>query len=93
VPTRIQRLPKSPIRYLTPFLLQAPSGFEYFDYSICRSWKSNGTGREDCSPNFFARCKDDLLNTMEAATQWIDEQSEEPSKADSNSADTSHEIY
>tara|TARA_A100000171_G_scaffold41131_2_gene41823 strand:+ start:151 stop:501 length:351 start_codon:yes stop_codon:yes gene_type:complete len=72
---------------------QAPSGFEYFDFSITRSWKSKGTGREGYSPNFFARCKDDLLNTIEAATQWIDEQSDEPSKADSKSAETSHQLY
>jgi hypothetical protein len=33
---------------------QAPSGFEYFDFSLSRSWKTQSTGREGYSPNFFA---------------------------------------
>ena len=32
---------------------QAPSGFEYFDFSVSRSWKATTTGKEGYSPNFF----------------------------------------
>ena len=32
---------------------QAPSGFEYYDFSLSRSWKAKSSGREGYSPNFF----------------------------------------
>ena len=51
---------------------QAPSGFEYFDFSISRSWKSTNTGREGYSPNFFASNHEDLQKTIADAAEWIE---------------------
>ncbi len=53
---------------------QSPSGYEYFDFSISRSWKSKSTDREGYSPNFFARNEEDLLNVVKGATSWIADQ-------------------
>jgi hypothetical protein len=50
---------------------QAPSGFEYFDFSLSRSWKTQSTGREGYSPNFFASNLDDLQATIDEAASWI----------------------
>jgi hypothetical protein len=50
---------------------QAPSGFEYFDFSLSRSWKTQSTGREGYSPNFFASNLDDLQATIGEAASWI----------------------
>ncbi len=50
---------------------QAPSGFEYYDFSLSRSWKTQSTGREGYSPNFFAANADDLQATIADATSWI----------------------
>lgn len=50
---------------------QAPSGFEYFDFSLSRSWKTQTTGREGYSPNFFAGNLDDLQATISEAANWI----------------------
>jgi len=53
---------------------QSPSGFEYFDFSLSRSWKSKGTDREGYSPNFFARSEEDLISVVKGATSWIADQ-------------------
>lgn len=50
---------------------QAPSGFEYYDFSLSRSWKTQSTGREGYSPNFFAANVEDLQATVSEAASWI----------------------
>ncbi len=50
---------------------QSPSGFEYFDFSLSRSWKTQKTGREGYSPNFFANNEPELLATINEAASWI----------------------
>lgn len=50
---------------------QAPSGFEYYDFSLSRSWKTNSTGREGYSPNFFAGNIEELHATIAEAASWI----------------------
>ncbi|MEX1026611.1 MAG: hypothetical protein WD049_01195 [Candidatus Paceibacterota bacterium] len=50
---------------------QAPSGFEYYDFSLSRSWKTQSTGREGYSPNFFAANLEDLQATASEAASWI----------------------
>ena len=51
---------------------QAPSGFEYYDFSLSRSWKSQTTDREGYSPNFFSRNEDELKQTISEASAWIE---------------------
>jgi len=50
---------------------QAPSGFEYYDFSLSRSWKTQSTGREGYSPNFFAGNIEELHATIAEASSWI----------------------
>lgn len=50
---------------------QAPSGFEYYDFSLSRSWKTQSTGREGYSPNFFVGNAEALQATVTEATSWI----------------------
>ena len=50
---------------------QAPSGFEYFDFSLSRSWKAKSSGKEGYSPNFFVTNEDDLSAVVKEASTWI----------------------
>lgn len=50
---------------------QSPSGFEYYDFSLSRSWRTQKTGREGYSPNFFANNESELLATINEAASWI----------------------
>lgn len=50
---------------------QSPSGFEYFDFSLSRSWKTQKSGREGYSPNFFANNETELQATINEAASWI----------------------
>ncbi len=50
---------------------QSPSGFEYFDFSLSRAWKSKNAGKEGYSPNFFANNREDLLLVIQDAACWI----------------------
>lgn len=50
---------------------QAPSGFEYYDFSLSRSWKTQSSGREGYSPNFFAANAEELHATIAEAASWI----------------------
>ena len=50
---------------------QAPSGFEYFDFSLSRSWKSKNSGREGYSPNFFVNNSDEIAAVVQEAAGWI----------------------
>jgi hypothetical protein len=52
----------------------APSGFEYFDFSVSRSWKSQNGAREGYSPNFFSNNRDDLVLVIQGAACWIVDQ-------------------
>ena len=55
---------------------QAPSGFEYFDFSVSRSWKATTTGKEGYSPNFFVSNTPALVMVIEEAASWIASQQE-----------------
>lgn len=50
---------------------QAPSGYEYYDFSLSRSWKTQSTGREGYSPNFFAGNAAELQAVVEEAASRI----------------------
>jgi len=50
---------------------QSPSGFEYFDFSLSRSWKTSKTGREGYSPNFFVANETELQAVVSEAASWI----------------------
>lgn len=53
---------------------QAPSGFEYFDFSLSRAWKAKTTGREGYSLNFFSDNEGDLEQVIRQASSWIGQQ-------------------
>lgn len=50
---------------------QSPSGFAYFDYTLSRSWKSQGTGKAGYSKSFFGANRDNLLAVITETTEWI----------------------
>ena len=50
---------------------QSPSGFEYYDFSLSRSWKAKTSGREGYSPNFFITNEEDLTAVVKEASSWI----------------------
>ena len=50
---------------------QAPSGFEYYDFSLSRSWKAKSSGREGYSPNFFVDNEEALGAVVREASTWI----------------------
>ena len=50
---------------------QSPSGFEYYDFSLSRSWKTQSSGREGYSPNFFAGNVEAIQATVAEAASWI----------------------
>lgn len=53
---------------------QAPSGFEYFDFSLSRAWKAKSSGREGYSLNFFGDNQGDLAVVIQQASGWIADQ-------------------
>ena len=53
---------------------QATSGFEYFDFTVSRSWKTSATGKEGYSTSFFARNAEDLHAVIQEATNWMESQ-------------------
>ncbi len=53
---------------------QAPSGFEYFDFSLSRAWKAKSSGREGYSLNFFSDNEEQLGSVIKEAADWIAEQ-------------------
>ena len=73
-----QAMPAKVVRYgavaASIWKRQGPNGFEYFDFSLSRSWKSQTTEREGYSSNFFARNQVDLAKTVEEASEWIESQ-------------------
>ncbi|MDZ4852072.1 MAG: hypothetical protein SGI77_22520 [Pirellulaceae bacterium] len=50
---------------------QSPSGFEYYDFSLSRSWKAKSSGKEGYSPNFFITNEEDLSAVVKEAATWI----------------------
>lgn len=50
---------------------QAPSGFEYFDFSLSRAWKAKSSGREGYSLNFFGDNYEQLNIVIKEASDWI----------------------
>jgi len=53
---------------------QATSGFEYFDFTISRSWKTSTTGKEGYSSSFFVRNAEELYAVIQEAADWIESQ-------------------
>ena len=53
---------------------QATSGFEYFDFTVSRSWKTSSTGKEGYSSSFFVRNADELQVVIQEAADWIESQ-------------------
>ena len=53
---------------------QATSGFEYFDFTVSRSWKTSATGKEGYSTSFFARNAEDLHAVIQEAANWMESQ-------------------
>jgi len=52
---------------------QAPSGFEYFDFSLSRAWKAKSSGRDGYSLNFFCYNEEQLGVIIKEASSWIAE--------------------
>lgn len=52
---------------------QTPTGFEYLDFSISRSWKMKSGEKEGYSQNFFERNEDALSEVIRRACQFIRE--------------------
>ena len=52
---------------------QAPSGFEYFDFSLSRAWKAKSSGRDGYSLNFFFDNEEQLGVVIKEASSWIAE--------------------
>lgn len=50
---------------------QSPSGFAYYDFSLSRSWKSQGTGKTGYSKSFFGANEKELVEVVQKATAWI----------------------
>ena len=50
---------------------QTPTGMEYYDFSISRSWKAKTSGKEGYSPNFFSSNETELTQVIKDASTWI----------------------
>jgi hypothetical protein len=50
---------------------QSPTGFEYFEFSLSRSWKTKTTGKEGYSSNFFPTNEKELSAVVLEASAWI----------------------
>ena len=53
---------------------QSPAGYEYLDFSLTRSFESLSSGAPGNSKNFFARNRRELMQVIEQAADWIDQQ-------------------
>lgn len=53
---------------------QATSGFEYFDFTVSRSWKTTSTGKEGYSNSFFVLNADALQAVIQEAADWMESQ-------------------
>ena len=54
---------------------QTPTGFEYLDFSLSRSWKLKDGEREGYSSNFFDRNDEALIDVVTRAADYIRQQS------------------
>jgi hypothetical protein len=54
---------------------QSHSGFEYHDFKIVRIFRSRSSSKEGQSQNFFDCNRDDLIQSICEATDWIQSQS------------------
>ena len=54
------------------FARQASGGFEYFDFSLSRAWKS-ASGKEGYSQGFFTANREALKEVVDQACDFIDE--------------------
>ena len=65
---------------------QTPTGFEYLDFSLSRSWKLKSGEKEGYSTSFFHNNKDALIEVVEQATAFVvenklsNERNSEPGK-------------
>ncbi|MBX3438185.1 MAG: hypothetical protein KF861_11890 [Planctomycetaceae bacterium] len=50
---------------------QTPTGFEYLDFSLSRSWKLKDGEREGYSSNFFDRNDEALIDVVTRAADYI----------------------
>ena len=53
---------------------QATSGFEYYDFTVSRSWKTSATGKDGYSTSFFARSAEDLNAVIQEVANWMESQ-------------------
>lgn len=56
---------------------QTPTGFEYLDFSLSRSWKLKSGEREGYSQNFFETNEEALFDVIQQASRFIREQQSE----------------
>lgn len=49
----------------------APNGFEYYDFSLSRSWKSKSSQKEGYSTSFFANNEAEITAAVRDAASWI----------------------
>ena len=50
---------------------QTPTGFEYLDFSLSRSWKLKSGEKEGYSTSFFYNNEDALVDVIEQAAAFI----------------------
>ena len=65
---------------------QSQTGFQYYEYSISRSYKSQSSGKEGYSSNFFPRNEEAIINMVREASAWIAAQMESPEVATQEAA-------
>lgn len=53
---------------------QSPAGYVYLDFSLTRSFESLSSGNTGNSRNFFSRNRHELMQAIEQATIWIEQQ-------------------
>jgi len=59
------------------FQRQSNAGFVYWDYSLGRTWRSAGSGKESHGTTFFGKHQTDLTRVIEEATDWLNAASKE----------------
>ena len=61
---------------------QTQTGFSYFEYSLSRSWKSQTSEKEGYSSNFFPRNEAAIIEVVQQASAWIQNQNPDDITAD-----------
>lgn len=62
---------------------QTPTGFEYLDFSLSRSWKLKSGEKEGYSTSFFHNNEEALIEVIEKATAFIVENTVPATEANS----------